>query len=158
MHHCGDAMHWKPEYFTLIFQGHLRSKVWATNKSICITSSPCFIGTISLSCTIFKIQYMINKLKSTLWPFKVIQGQRSGHQMTAHIWLPICLTYKLYAYLAPFSRHNALYIWNLPFDLLRSSKVKGLGSKWNLIYDFLSVLHTNWLSLTFSKKIEILQK
>ena len=40
-----------------------------------------------------------------VWPFKVIQGQRSQHKMKAHIWFPICLYYKPCLYLSWFLRY-----------------------------------------------------
>ena len=116
LHHFQDTICWKSKICTLTFQGHPRSKVWALNESSHMTSYLSYLQFICLSCTILKVRY-VESLKSSLWPSMVIQGQRCEHQMKGHIWLPTCLTYKLYAYLTPFLRYNMLKIWNLHFDL-----------------------------------------
>ena len=75
-HRFEDTAVWKYCDLGLTFQGHPRSKVMRGNESWHMTSYQLSIVTIWLGSTVLKIQ-LFEDTVTLIWPFKVIQGQRS---------------------------------------------------------------------------------
>ena len=81
--------HWKLYFECFTVKYNLRSKVMRGNESSHMTSYLLVIVYMWLGSTVLKRQVFKN-IVSLIWPFKVIQGQRTWRKMKFHIWLPIC--------------------------------------------------------------------
>ena len=88
-HRFEDTAVWKYRDLDLTFQGQLRSKIMRGNESSHMTSYLLVIAFMWLGSMVLKIQLFEN-IVTSIWPFKVNQGQRSWGEMKVHIWLPIC--------------------------------------------------------------------
>ena len=106
----------------LTFEGHLRSKLFSTFKSLYRNSYLTSVYTFSLSCTVFEIFDFKN---SRVWPwpltfrghpeskiFSLFESQYHGN-----MWLPIKLLLTLSLYVRPFSRYSTSKFLGFDLDL-----------------------------------------
>ena len=59
------------------------------------------------TCLVYEI-YPTENPMTLICPFNFIKGQMLQGQLKGHMWLTICISYKLWSYDAPFMRHNHL--------------------------------------------------
>ena len=115
---------WIPVTSHLTFQGHPKSKFISLFKSPCMISYLCLIQTMHLKWMVSELQSYEN-LWPWVWPFKVIQQQRSYHHLKAPIWWNSYLCLILCVWNEWFHSYKAMKVCDLEFDLSRSSNMKG---------------------------------
>ena len=118
--------------------GHSRSKQMPPNERPYMTSNPSLIIHLAVSARVTKLRPSEICLTS-IWPFKVTQGQRQCRQMKPHIYDFLCII-----------NSNSVVILNRFGDIGHWKPVTSIdhwrsdnGAKWNLIYDILSITNSN---------------
>ena len=94
-------------------------------------------GRMSYSKLIGHIWLHICVYNTPLWTEGTLKGHRPYHDMA----LIICISNELWSNDEPVMRYNHTKMMWPWLYLLRSSKVKGHKVNWNIIYDFVYVLH-----------------
>ena len=107
-----------PWPWPLISQGHLRSKIFLTIRTLVhdfLSNFPWLF--FSISYCFWDIWFQTLGFDFDLWPLKVIKGQKILYHLKAHTWLLFWHPLTLILYLVPFLRYltsNFFRVWPWP--------------------------------------------